>query len=228
MNLTQLTEYVWAQTDTSEFDLPAATIASYIDEAFERTIAGENRWPFYEKTWDITLVAGDSIAAVADEVNLPTVMSLRSNNYGVGVKMTQLDQTEAEYQFGVLPVSGDTYPMYYSFWERYIYFWPLSVTDYNRDYVMRGYRRPLSTFAAGGEVDADDRLHKPLAHYAIALAYAQQEDEYLENVYMTRWQRDVEMARKAIMDPRKNRPIVMHGNLPRTPIGGHGGSGLWP
>ena len=52
MNLTQLTEFVWAQTDTSDFDLPAATVASYIDEAFDRTIAGENRWPFYEKTWE--------------------------------------------------------------------------------------------------------------------------------------------------------------------------------
>ena len=41
---------------------------------------------------------------------------------------------------------------------------------------------------AGAEPDCDIRLHQLLAHYAIALCYAQQEDEVLEDVYMKRWQ----------------------------------------
>ena len=46
----------------------------------------------------------------------------------------------------------------------------------------------------------------------ISLAYAQQEDDVLEDRYMKRWQQDVEMARSAIMEPARNRPIVMYGN----------------
>lgn len=224
MNLTQLTDYVWKQTDTTEFDLPATTIASYIDEGFQRTIAAENAWPFYEKTWDVTIIADGTTATIDGEVNIPTVISLVSvDDYKY--KLQQIEQVEAERKFGLLPTTSGR-PYFYSFWERNIHFWPITTTDTNRQFVMRGYRHPVNTFAADGEVDADPRLHKPLAHYAVALAYAQQEDEALETVYMSRWQRDVELARKAIMDPSSNRPIVMYGNFPRTPVGGYRGGNI--
>ena len=48
--------------------------------------------------------------------------------------------------------------------------------------------RRLDRQGASAEPDCDVRLHQLLAHYAIALCYAQQEDEVLEDVYMKRWQ----------------------------------------
>lgn len=226
MNLTELTNYVWSQTDTSEYDLPAATIASYIDEAFQRTIAAENRWPFYEKSWELTVFEGNAWANLDAEVSVPGIMSLTSQRYGY--KLQQIDQTEGELRFGSdLETPGDNYVMY-SIWERRANFWPRTAASENLKFDLRGYRHPTFTFASSGEVDADERLHKPLAHYAVALAYAQQEDEVLERTYMERWQKDVEMARRAIMDAPKNRPVIMHGNFPRTPVGGWRGAGLWP
>ena len=72
MNLTELTQYVWDQTDTTEYDLPATTIAAYIDEAFQRTIAAENMWPTYEKTWTVIVPVGGVSATLDADVNRPT------------------------------------------------------------------------------------------------------------------------------------------------------------
>ena len=226
MNLTELTQYVWNQTDTTEYDLPATTIASYIDEAFNRTIAAENRWPFYEQTWEVVVNTGESSATVPTDMNLPAVMSVTHKERGY--KLQQISQETADRKFGSEMVGGSASPPWYSFWGRTITFWPQAAAPEDTAYVVRGYRQPVATFAPDGQVDADVRLHRPLAHYAVALAYAQQEDETLEDKSMQRWQMDVEMARKAIMDPAQNRPIVMYGNFPRTPVGGTRSLGVWP
>ena len=219
MNLTELTNYVWAQTDTTEFDLPAATIANYIDEAFARTIAAENRWPSYEKTWDVVVAVGDASSALDTDVNPPAIMSVTHST--LGYRLEQIAEGEGDLHFGSdLETSTVFRPQWFSIWGDTISFWPRQAADAETIFKLRGYRKPLTTFATSGEVDADARLHRPLAHYAVALAYAQQEDEVLERVYMERWQKDVEMARSAIMEPSHNRPVIMHGNFPRTPIGG--------
>jgi len=223
MNLTELTDYVWAQTDTTEFDLPAATVAAYIDEAFQRTIAAENRWPSYEKTWTVVVPMGGVSATLDSDVNRPAVVAV--TNQETGWKLQQISEEEADLRFGSDTQDGaGLRPGWFSFWADQINFWPRFEAQEETIFLMRGYRKPLMTFATDGQVDADPRLHRPLAHFAVALAYAQQEDEVLESTYMQRWQRDVEMARLAIMDTAQNRPVVMHGNFPRTPVGGYQGS----
>lgn len=221
MNLTELQNYVWRQTDTDGGDLPAETIEAYIDEAFARTIAAENRWPFYEQKWEVTCVEGQSTIAVPIDCSVPAIMSLtgKDNDF----KLTLINQEEAEARFGALQGTWE----YFSPWGRQLQLWPNSPADTDAVFILRGYRKPLTTFNSNtGEVDADPRLHRPLAHYAVALAYAQQEDEVLENTYMERWQRDVEIVRQAIMDPAGNRPLVMYGDWPRTAVGGSRMSGF--
>lgn len=71
MNLTELQNYVWTQTDTTNSDLPANTIEDYLDEAFLRTIAAENIWPYYESQWQLVCAAGQTSMLLADNVNIP-------------------------------------------------------------------------------------------------------------------------------------------------------------
>jgi len=165
MNLAQLTDFVWRQTDTTEFDLPAALIESYIDEAFQRTISAENQWPFYEKSWTVTVAAGEVSGALDEDVNVPAIMSV-TTNFGdnVNYKLTQIDETEAELRFGTSVLGTGGYPRWYSVWDRNLTTWPLAIFEGDAEYIVRGYRKPLQTFdAVTGEVDADPRMHKPLA-----------------------------------------------------------------
>ena len=57
----------------------------------------------------------------------------------------------------------------------------------------------------------DETLHLAMCYYAMSLAYAAQEDEILEGVYLSRWDRDVRQQVKMLLRPAHHRPLVLHG-----------------
>lgn len=205
--LGELRTYVRVQTETTASELPDATIDRFLREGFNRTIAAETTWPFYEENWVVTQTAGNAYATLPTDVGIILALKDPSNQ---NFRLNMLSYEEAEDQYFRGEVSGTASE--FSIWKSIIYFWPSVTFDTDREYQLRGYRTPadwLTGATTSTEPDADSRLHLPLAHYAIALAYAQQEDLELEQQYMRRWQSDVEMARKAIMDPRHQRPVIM-------------------
>lgn len=98
-----------------------------------------------------------------------------------------------------------------------MFLWPAPAQENTYDLVLRGYRQPVWDNAASTIPDMDPRLHVVLAYYALALAYAKEEDEVMEGIYMARWTRDTTQAAKMILEPNHSRPFVMHGG---SPIGG--------
>lgn len=215
MNLTDLRTAVRAQTQTTSGDLPDPTVDSFLQQAFERTVNGETQWPFYETHWDVTLDPQQSTIPLPANVNQAGIMALydMTNMYRlqqVGPEFS--DDHYAGQQVGTLS------PVQYSLWGNYIHLFPrVQLSDVARPYRLRGYRYPIVWLADDNSPDCDARLHTALIHYAVALAYAQQEDETLETSYMDRWQRDAEMARKQIMEPRHHRPLVYSGSIDGVP-----------
>ena len=211
MNLDELRTVVRTQTQTTAGDLPDPTIDSYLRQGFERTINAETRWPFYEQHWDLSLLAGEYMMALPGDVNPPGIMALYDTTNGF--RLTQIAAEYGDDHFAG-PQVGTISPVMFSVWGNTLYVWPrVQTSSVDRPYRLRGYRKPLLWLNASNEPDCDERLHLPLTHYAVALAYAQQEDETLETTYMDRWQRDVEMAHRAIMEPRHQRPLVMAGSI---------------
>lgn len=205
--IAELRAKVRSQTEQTSSELGDSTIDSYLQEAFNRTIAAETQWPFYEEMWTVTQTAGNSTMTVPTDCDdIVTIKDTTNDSF----RLTQIDYDTAEDEyFGVNNTSG--YAVEYSIWKDTIYLWPAVTFTVDRDYAVRGYRKPTDWLAGASttEPDCDERLHLALANYAIALSYAKQEDETLERTYMERWQRDVEMARQAIMDPRHHRPLMM-------------------
>lgn len=210
--LSDLRDYVRVQTETTVAELPSSTIDSYLREAFNRTISQETRWPFYEEVWTLTQEVGSTALSVPSTMNRMAIVSL-IDDQNQGFRLTQVDYETAEdfYRDALNP--GSSSLAHYSVWGDYIYLWPVQTFTTEYTYTVRGYRNPTDWIGSGPgtEVDADERLHYPLAQYAVALAYAQQEDEVLEDRYMTRWQNDVNAARRAIMEPARNAPLRMGG-----------------
>lgn len=218
MNLTELRNVVRSQTQTTAPELPDPLVDVYLQQAFERTINGEVLWPFYETSWDIIFDPDQATATLPGDVNLSGVMALYdpSNNF----RLVQIaPEFGDDHYVGVS--SGITTPVQFSLWADQVWLWPRTLAHVDPlTYRLRGYRKPLLWLNASNEPDCDPRFHLCLTHYAVALAYAQQEDEQLETVYMDRWQRDAEMAHKAIMAPRHQRPLVMSGSIDMVPAGG--------
>jgi len=215
VNLQQLRDYIRTQLDMDSEELPNAMLDSYLSEAYLRTISMENHWPFFEARWTASKVAGTpdiTLPANCDPSGLFSVID--GDN---GMRLVQVANEQAEDNF--TQIATTTIPVYYTIWGGVLRLWP--DPDTTRSVLLRGYRYPIDWvgIGAGAEVDADQRLHILLAHYAIALCYAQQEDDVLEDVYMKRWQSGFAAARAAICNPRHNRPMIYAGGLPLGGVG---------
>jgi hypothetical protein len=135
-----------------------------------------------------------------------------------GYSMAVINHENAEQAFftgASTPPTGT--PVYCSIWEGQLWLWPTPDISSSYEVQLRGYRQPVWASGASEIPDLDPRLHICLVYYAISLAYAQQEDEVLEGVYLGRWQRDLQQQMKTILAPVRNRPLVMNGG---APVGG--------
>jgi hypothetical protein len=208
--LSELRTLVRTQTETTEAELPNSTLDWYIRQGFERTVAAESTWPSYENSWNLTLTAGEMTMEIPVDCNQVAITSLV--DVESGLRLNMLDQETAEDLY-LRDIPAYTFPFEFSMWGGIFHLWPQVDWTVDRTYVLRGNRYSTDWIAAGADstVDADYRLHYPLVHFAVALAYAQQEATELEDVYMGRWQRDVDAARAAIMEPSRQQPMTFGG-----------------
>lgn len=214
MDVQSIRNYVRTQMDVDDKDLPDTVLNVYLQEAFDRTAAFTNRWPRMETTWRVALIPGDTSVTLPPDLARQSITSVLA---GDGYPLVGISMEIAEGHFTPLTSASDTSPAYYSVWGDQLYLWPRVSKVAPYTLAIRGHRRPLWTSGASDIPDCDDRLHIPLAHFALALAYAQQEDEVMEAAYMARWSRDVEQQGKQLLEPNHARPIVLHSG---NPIGG--------
>jgi hypothetical protein len=212
VNLQNLRDYIRVQLDMDEEELPNALLDSYLHEAYLRTMSMERRWPFFETYFEVANTPDADLVALpaeCDENQIISLIKLPEN-----IRLIQIAPEMGDDRFTGTDATSNA-PVYYSIWGNAISLWPRPYPDVTTNFRIRGYRKPTNWVAQGSsaEVDADPRLHILLAHYAIALCYAQQEDEVLEDVYMKRWQASFAAARSAICGPRHHRPLVLNGGL---------------
>ena len=214
MNLQTLRDYIRVQLDMDEEELPNALLDSYLNEAFLRTISMENHWPFYETRWNVAAI-DENIALPAD-VDPSGIASLDRPNQRLPADAGRQRPRRrlASSACWSTPSTRCTTPIYGGTPSSC---GPPHPTTSPATTHCAANDSPLDWQAAGaGAVpDCDVRLHQLLAHYAIALCYAQQEDEVLEDVYMKRWQASYIAAHSAICQPRHHRPLVLNGGLMR-------------
>lgn len=207
MDVQGLRNYVRDHLEVDDEELPDSLLNVYLQDAFEQTIARDNRWPRYEKTWSISKGVDSLVAALPADLLISSIMSVLNGIH----QLAYITQENAELMFSQAAPPTVGTPAYYSVWGRELNLWPNPGVDVNYDMVVRGYRQPVWSNEASGIPDLDERLHPAVAYYAMSLVYSAQEDEILEGVHMARWDRDVRGLMKAILDPPRHRPLVMNG-----------------
>lgn len=219
MTLEELRDYIRVQLDMDSEELPDALLDTWMSEGFLRTISMEPRWPFYETRWDVGIVDPDPAVVLPADCDPTGIVSLVDATNGY--RLAQIGNELAEDNFVGMSATASN-PAYYSIYGTSLYLWPALQAGHGpRSFRLRGYRYSRDWIADGsiGVPDWDRRLDMLLAYYAIALAYAQQEDEVLEDTYMKRWQSSYLAAHAAIMTPRHHRPLIFNGGIPYRPGG---------
>ena len=215
MDVGGLRNFVRAQLEVDDEELPDSILNVYLQEAFDRTVLRTNRWPYYESIWNVSKIAGQDSVTLPAGLNVPGIMSVLSTKDGY--RLVAMNHETAEDTFSPITALNVGSPVYFSIWNNRLWLWPKVNSDAVYDMQLRGYRHPVWSNGASDIVDMDPRIHLALAYYAIALAYAAQEDEVLEGTNQARWDRDIVNAMNSMLEPVHHRPLVMHGG---GPIGG--------
>jgi hypothetical protein len=201
--------YVRNHLEVDDEELPDSLLNTYLQDAFERTVALDNRWPRNEATWEVSKSLGTISAALPPDMLIPAIVSVTPRS--TYQRLIYMSQENAEDMFAQSGTVSQGNPTYWSTWGREMLLWPNPGPDVSFDLTVRGYRQPVWDNAASTIPDIDERLHPALAYYAMSLAYAAQEDEILEGVNLARWDRDAKSFMGAIMDPPRHRPLVLNG-----------------
>lgn len=207
MDVQALRTYVRNHLEVDDEELPDDLLNVYLQDAFEKTIMRDNRWPRNEATWPVSKVIGETTAHLPDDLLIPSIVTVL---HGLQ-RLTYITAENAETMFSQAAPPTTGTPVYYSIWGREMDLWPNPGTETSYDMVIRGYRQPVWSNEASSIPDLDEKLHIALAYYAMSLSYSAQEDEILEGVHLARWDRDVQSAMRSILDPPRHRPLVMNG-----------------
>jgi hypothetical protein len=215
VDVQSLRNYVRTHLEVDDEELPDDILNVYFQEAFDRTMAADNRWPRYEKTWTVSRVPAATTIHLPDDLNIPSIMSVLS--VADGYRLVAINHENAEDMFAPTTMIGTGSPVYYSVWGGDMYLWPNIAPELSADFQLRAYRQPVWSSAASDIPDLDPRLHVTICYFVMSLVYAAQEDEILEGVYLARWDRDLRQQLKMLLEPVRHRPLVLHGG---SPIGG--------
>ena len=199
-------------TDLDTADVSDTILDLYIKDGFDRLVALERRWPFYEQS--TTLVTGLVREFAMSDIgsgNFREITSLvNSSDGGVRLQFLDFDVAEGIWLTGSDGDSGP--PQWWSVWADTVYLWP--TPDVTQTLRVRGYRSPVAWTASDSvECDADDRLHQALVYYVVAAMYQLQEDVELSGFYRQSYDEAVTLARHDIMLPSSARPLIMSGGL---------------
>ena len=209
MNLADVRTMVRDISDLDTVDLPNALLDTFVKEAFQRIVALERRWPFFQETYTVNTVIDQrpySIAGIGDIREIISIVETTAS----GNRFTEIAYDDAEdIWLGNTDVAGR--PYFWAVWDAQIHLYPKPDAVY--PLTVRAYRNPTYTWLANTaiEIDLDGWFHILLAYYALARVYQRQEDGEMAAMYQRSFEEGVAMARKDLMKARSHRPLLLSG-----------------
>jgi hypothetical protein len=200
VNLNEIRSKIREIVDLDQQDVSDTLLTMYIKDGYERIIALERRWPFFQKTYTLNTTSGQRAYPInlIGDGDLREVTSLVDTS-AVGRWIGSFDQAQR--------------PLYFSLWQDNVHLWPKPDAVY--PLIVRGYRKPSDWTSSNSiEVDADERLHQALVYYGVAQVYQLQEDVELATFYRRTFDEAVRLATSDIMRPPSQRPLAFADGVP--------------
>lgn len=208
MDLQEMRDYIRVHMDLEVDDLPDALLDIWIRDGSKRVERAESRWPFYEQNYQFSTVAGQAnymkslIGGDLDQISFLYVADTRPALQWVNPD--DIDQLQRGY-------TGQSRPVYFAEWGDTLTLFPTPDQVYGMN--LRGYRRAIDWVAngSGAEPDMPTELHNVIATFALAKAYAQQEDPEMAAFYERQFSDELNEYRRRLLIMPYSQPIVVGG-----------------
>lgn len=207
MDLQAIRDLVRSHLDLELEDLPDPLLDAFAREGSHRIEQAERYWPFYQQVF--------TYAIGQNEVSTPltTIHADLTEIAGVvrddGSSLRFVGPREFERR--QLPEQSGTVS-FFTQWGETVFWGPIPAEATNVS--IRGYRRANDWVAdgAGGVPDMPVELHNTIFLWALAKAYAQQEDTELSSTYERMFNDELNLYRRRFTQMNSTQPIVLGGN----------------
>lgn len=205
LTLSQIRDYVRLHLDLDDQDLPDGLIDIWVREGSKRVEKAAPRWPFYETIWTFSTVAAQR------DYPFTSISSQIDQIAGVSAQDRMLQWVGPDLYQVLNPLNSTTTsaPKAYSWWNDTLSLFPTPDTTYSLS--VHGYRQPDDwvSLGAGGTPDLPDELHNTVALWAVAKAYAQQEDPELGQIYQQQFADELTEFKRRIAETPHPQPLIL-------------------
>lgn len=213
MNLLDIRTKIREIVDLDSSDLSDTLIQLYIKDGFDRIVALERRWPFFQVSTTLSTVANQREYTLSSigAGNIREVTSIVDSST-IGNRLGWISYDDAE-KIWAGSADSASRPMYFTMWEGQLRLWPKPEQVY--PLIIRGYRKPSNWHLSDAtEADIDERFHNALVYYGVAQVYQLQEDTELASFYRKSFDEAVMLTHSDIMKPSSHRPLALSDGVP--------------
>lgn len=205
MDLGSMRQFLRTTMEVEAEDWPDELIDAGLKEGYERIIAREQRWPFYEGRWTFNTSSATQGYFLPDAASdLREVTAVRLN----GARIQFVDEDSADRRWAGKTGSA----VAWSRWGDYLNLWP-TPADGGLSIEVRGYRQPQPFESISGwEPDMPVQFHGLLIDWALGSEYQRQDDVEMMTSYRNKFEEQLTSLRKAAMASPTPGPIVMGGD----------------
>jgi hypothetical protein len=209
ISLNKLRDQVRSMADLDEADLPNSVIDQFAREGFERIYMLERRWPYLQKSFTLTTVAGTRSYTIENIGDIREIISVVDTSTS-GSRMNLISYDDAE-EIWLGNTDVPSRPYFFSIWEDKIHFWPKPDNAY--PIKVRVYRNPSYDWldSPDDDIDLDEWFHALLPYFVLSRVYQRQEDAELSAMYLRSFEEGVGLARRDLMKASSARPAIMSG-----------------
>jgi hypothetical protein len=193
--------------DVDADELPSDLIDQWCREATYRIAAAIPRWPWFEKTWTLSVTSGTAEYTLSSvDIDIGDVTHVRGDNREL--REISIEDADFYWQRNVTP-AGD--PTHYVLREQKILLYP--TPSRSEDLLLRGFRKVTDWVAAGAGATPDfpEQFYNTVYLWVVSRAYAMQEDDSFSMHYFDLFQNELDIHAAREGGRPTQQPLVLGG-----------------
>ena len=206
----EMRAYIRSTLEVSATELTDALVNAWLQEAHSR-ISTDKRLPFFDKDYSFDTVAGDqtyTLSAIGSD--LAEVQAIHGPRYS----LQYIAHDDAKRMWPSNVAAGtQTEPTHWSRRVDDVVLWPTPNAVYSMQ--VEGLRKPAVFPSPATTPDLPEEFHDAVQLYALAKAYAQQDDAPMSALLMTQFDQLLRTLTNRHTAPPHPRPLVMNGGRRR-------------